>query len=201
MRETVTEKQWRGSITAFKTGARVEFKLDDDWVAHVRLAPQNGRPIVTGIAVWPVGGQPSTVPLGGMQSRTIRKLRLGDAFSIFREVADAWDPEVFGPTGPLGQFGFVSAEPPPRRSPGRSGYDDLFYARIAARYVRKVRTGTRSPVVELARELSWTPEYLREVLGRARQRKLLTPSPPGRPGGALTKRTRHLLRKDTEESG
>lgn len=83
--------------------------------------------------------------------------------------------------------------------PGRRRREDLFYARVALDYVSAMEAAPRSPVRWLAASAQEagahvTDDEIRARVRRARERKLLTPAPPGLPGGELTEKARTVLR-------
>lgn len=72
------------------------------------------------------------------------------------------------------------------RRGGGPGHDDFYYARLAAAYV-DASERSRSPVADVAAELGYRREYVRDILHRARERGFLTrPEPGRRSGGQLT---------------
>jgi len=84
--------------------------------------------------------------------------------------------------------------------PGRAGREDVFYALWADRYVRALTKDPRRPVKVICDEAAAAGEYLtgQQVRGylteaRSKRRDLLTPAPPGKPGGKLTARAKKLL--------
>ena len=82
--------------------------------------------------------------------------------------------------------------------PGRPGRDDLFYARWAQRYVEALKAAPAKPVKHLevtSDEPGVTGDEIRARLRRARERRLLTAAPKGRPGGELTDKANALLRE------
>lgn len=84
--------------------------------------------------------------------------------------------------------------------PGRRGRGDLYYAEVAYRYVRALRSNPRAPIPLVLAELEaqgepTTADQLKARLRRARKRGLLTAAPPGRPGGELTDEALALLRE------
>ena len=187
----------------------VEQMLDDHWFVRFDLAEQDGRPVVTGVHVLAFGQR---VPLGGLNANVLRRIRLGAVDEALREWREdrrspkGWDmpgwssgalKELEEETEPL----FAALDPwltNPRR-PGRHGRADEDYARLAAAYVDLIDRGSRTPIRDLAEELrarggDWlSDESLRQLIHTARSRGLLSPSPPGKAGGALTPAAIELL--------
>ncbi len=79
------------------------------------------------------------------------------------------------------------------RRPGRQGRGDLYYAQIASQYVELLGTKVKQPTVIMAERLYVSPTSVRGCLHKARQRGLLTNSPPGKAGGHLTEKAEEIL--------
>jgi hypothetical protein len=80
-----------------------------------------------------------------------------------------------------------------RTKPGRRGRPQQFYAGVAEVYAQAWDRGSRHPTADAAKRLRVSPERARDLVREARQRGLLSPALPGRPGGELTDRARRLL--------
>jgi hypothetical protein len=86
---------------------------------------------------------------------------------------------------------------------GRRGRSDLFYAEIASAYVSLA--ADRAPIQRLRDRLEeeeglyFAEATVRDFVNQARRRGLLTPSPPGRPGGELTTKAQELLSRLDED--
>jgi hypothetical protein len=78
------------------------------------------------------------------------------------------------------------------RRPGRVGRPDIFYARLANRYLQLVET-TSSPTKSLAAEIHESQPTTRDLIHEARRRRLLTKTERGRAGGRLTEKAKRLL--------
>lgn len=180
----------------------VEQMLDDHWFVRFDLTEQDGRPVVTGVHVLAFGQR---VPLGGLNANVLRRIRLGAVDEALREWREdrrspkGWDMPGW-PSAALKELEeetellFAALDPwltTPRR-PGRQGRSDEDYARLAAAYVDLIDRGSRSPIRDLAEELrarggDWlADESVRQLIHAARARGLLSASPPGKAGGALT---------------
>ena len=79
-----------------------------------------------------------------------------------------------------------------RRHPGKAGRPDIFYAKLAARYLQLVET-TSSPTKHLAAEIHASQSQARDLIYEARRRRLLTKTVRGRAGGRLTDKAKRLL--------
>jgi len=82
--------------------------------------------------------------------------------------------------------------------PGSVGRPDLYYAEWAKRYVEALAEDPKRPVRWILDKAAADGKFLTEaqvraLVNRARERDLLTPSKPGKPGGELTAKARRLL--------
>lgn len=82
------------------------------------------------------------------------------------------------------------------RAIGRRGRanTDRAYAELASAYLLALGDGLK--VRDLARKVGWSPKTVGNRLTEARRRGLLTYPPPGRAGGELTEKARHLLAQE-----
>ena len=87
---------------------------------------------------------------------------------------------------------WVSIDP---SRPGRPGRPDIEYAQIAETYVRIWLSGVPKPTEHLAEQVYLSPRQVRNVLGQARKRGLLTPAPRGKAGGELTDLAIEILKE------
>jgi hypothetical protein len=192
-----------------------EIVVDEQWLAAVRLAMQDGRVVVSEVRVFPrerepgagvaglwsaeVLGPVAVVPRGGLTSRLLRKVPLGEVPAHVVSVLSAWD-KVRGPLKALAsdtvREGFPGVVLNPRPRPERaSGRPDVFYAQLAAAYVRAVTRGSRHPVAELAaRRGGVDPAKVRDMLHEARERGLLSEGTQGKAEGHLLPRAKQILR-------
>lgn len=123
-------------------------------------------------------------------SRLLRKLPLGEmAIVAAHDIAQVagharqWKPWVET----------MAATP----RPGRRGRPDQYYAQVAAAYCDAL--GHPTPVKYLATQLHVSPSQLRNLLNEARRRDLLSESPKGRAGGALTDKARRILEEGNHD--
>jgi hypothetical protein len=216
----------------------VEEALEDRWVAAYRIAPQDGRPVITEVRVFPrprwfeptpvpdpeevyrYPGQPdpaASIPPGGLPSSLLRKVRLGPVYGFLanRVSAQAWAVRA----ADFARLGFEAPAEGEARTkmwadhlldlgfedfvyrPGRRGREDLWFAQLAAAYVRFLEKGSRAPVRDLTAWLredtgeKLSEESVRQLVHEARKgRGMLTDAPSGRAGGALTPKARELLK-------
>ncbi len=82
-----------------------------------------------------------------------------------------------------------------RSRPGRLGRPDIEYAQHAELYVRVLRSGVPKPTAQLAEQLHLSPVQVRNIIGQARKRGLLTSAPKGRAGGELTELAIEILKE------
>jgi hypothetical protein len=157
--------------------------LDAEWILRVELSPVGDEVAVTEMALRP--RESGSRAAGG---RALRHLGFGAVESQLRAwLADEWIAE---------RLGDQWAKPVGR--PGRTGRDDVHYARWAGRYVDALSASPRSPIKHLVDEAKASGEHLTEAEARwylteARHRKLLTSAPRGRSGGELTPKALKLL--------
>lgn len=172
---------------------------EEAWVEEWFKMPERLNPE---LVTWegPRPKAPDT-PSGGLTARNLRKLTVGRALSAaYRHLGGLFrhDP---APDSLLGQsiqcFAAQAVSEP--RQPGRRGREDAFYAHVASAYVEAITQGSRRPVKDAALALSkaWSgtyeDTYIRDLLGEARRRGLLTRPPKGRAGGELTTKGRQAL--------
>jgi hypothetical protein len=79
--------------------------------------------------------------------------------------------------------------------PGRPGRSDIEYAQMAEMYVRIWDSGVPNTTEHLAEQVSLSPTQVRNILGQARKRGLLTPAPRGKAGGELTDLAIEMLKE------
>lgn len=136
----------------------------------------------------------SPLPAGGVTSRLLRRLPLGEIVEAVRSDLRLTARTV-RPHGRAGSLMAHNAEQFARR-PGRAGRSDRDYAEVAAAYVAILATSDPKPVEMLAAQTFLSPSQIRNVLYEARRRELLTKAPPGRPGGQLTEKCRRILEEN-----
>lgn len=188
----------------------VEVAVGDEWTVAYRLVPQEGRPVVAEVRVYPRergsdagrwSHDAAAVPLGGLPSSVARSsIVTQDVLNayprIVRQMQKQHGAEAIERAF-LTRHGFSRKAKEPPKHPGRAGRPDLFYAQLAREYVELL--GGPVPVNKaLAKQRSYSETYTRSLVHEARRRGLLTLSPPGRAGGTLTEKARDLLR-DADE--
>ena len=139
------------------------------------------------------------VPAGGIPTRLIRAINIGQLLELAQERAAAESEYQAGVAGRLSKKCPESAEfarrladhseaiTGPRKRPGKRGNGIEHYLRWAVRYDEKVRAGVRFPIKALADEHRLTVRYVRDTITDARRRyHLLTKPGQGHAGGQLT---------------
>jgi hypothetical protein len=194
------------------TGQSFTYDLDESWSCTYRVvakAAEGGQPVIAEVAIRPRGEE---VPRGGVTSRLLREVKLGEHFADLTAQLQRRTPSVrpveerttyaeretrvdmTGEELDTYAFSFEEGEPKPRR--GRPGLSNLHYAKLAQAYVAALGRGSRRPTADAAAALSYEPSHVRDGLNKARDRGLLTrPETPGRPGGQLTGKAELLLFK------
>lgn len=181
----------REHVRAFHGGAEVVWELDPDWDVLVEVRPLAGNPRVTGLRVSPNPYLEEEPP--PLTARTLRKINLSRTFYLLRQEAMGAFDDPLGPEGRLTKQGFTGVRPAQGSRPGRRGHDDRFYAWIAALYVRAIRSGSQTPVKDVAADIRLTIDHVRDQVGVARKKGMLTPARKGVAEGDLTDRARELL--------
>jgi len=199
----------RGTVLA--EDAWLEVSIDDTWLAAVRLVIQDGHVVVAEVRVFPrerapgagvaglwsaeVLGNRASAPRGGITSRLLRKIPIGEYPAHVRSVIGPWH-QIEGMPRESVTVGFpgvvVAERPRPERNTGRP---DWFFAQLAADYVDAVASGSRRPVADLARRRRFPPARIRDMLHEARERGLLSRGERGRRGGYLLPRAMEILRQ------
>jgi hypothetical protein len=153
------------------------------------------------------------VPVGGIPSRLLREVNLGQLLTLAQQeaaaevlVADERANRIASKNPDLAKeiralaTGSKSMTGPVKRS-GRRGNGTDHYLLWAVRYHEKAAAGVGHPIKELAKEHDETPTYVRDTITDARRRYgLLTTSGQGRAGGQLTPKALDLIaqRKETD---
>ncbi len=186
-------------------------------MAAYRLVVKSGRPLVAEVRLLPNDpGEPSrsgrwsedplAVPPDGIPGRALRALKLGVPLKRFSGFLRGLERDPTFEKQLLGAFGIPPGSKIVRRRPGRAGRPDSFYLVWAVAYVKRLATGSRRPVKDLAEHPPkdirgyvsdgnvTSVATVRDVIHQARVRDLLTDSPPGRPGGELTPKAKQMLR-------
>jgi hypothetical protein len=192
-----------------RAGGPILVKRDrgDGWLAVYAVSVQDEEPVVASFHVVPkpdsmkgwndlhkrLGTEVVSAPPGGLTERYIPGVTaaLAEAAIAVRELS----------SGYLRDLSEVERQDlDAYRRGGGPGHDDFFYARLAAAYV-DASERSRSPVADVAAELGYRREYVRDILHRARARGFLTPPAPGRrSGGELTDKAVTTLARGEGES-
>lgn len=196
--------------------AWVEVPLADGWVAAYRVQVKSGRPVVSEVRVIPDEGdrtlhgewshEPRSVPAEGVPGSALRKVRVGDAIRLFKDLERRWEME-FGSEMTERIFHRHGVRPRAEvgRRPGRAGRSDEFYVRWAEAYIDLLAKGSRSPIKDLAAHPPVKIEgfgtsqqgdaqaAVRAIIQEARRRDLLSKPPRGKAGGDLTQAGLELL--------
>jgi molybdenum-dependent DNA-binding transcriptional regulator ModE len=173
----------------------VQQRIDPDWCVAYRLLAQRGGPVVAEVRVFPY--EPSAghgrwsgtaCPPGGLPARVLRKVRattplIGLGREERRRLLERSTEDGMGAV--LGRLGFDDAETSPSV--------DRLRARVAATYALVTEDVKRGSIEIVARLLSYSPTYVRDLVHDARRTEILSPTRRGRAGGALTKKGRALL--------
>jgi hypothetical protein len=120
-------------------------------------------------------------PGGALTATMLRSVKVGD-------VVEAANRHLAG--NDLGVLPRLPRGRPRRRT-------DLDGAVWAARYVKRLEEGSRSPVQDLADRHNLERPQARDLIRKARERGLLTQGVRGTAGGKLTPKALKLLGKDT----
>jgi hypothetical protein len=130
-------------------------------------------------------------PHGGLSTRQLRGIRLGNFASLARQEF------LLAPHDAFHEAGWLEGEERKEeqwRGGGRRGRDDLHYALLAAEYVALLGT-TKKPNDVLAERRGETANAITAQIKKTRERGMLTRTRRGRPGGELTDMARKLLQE------
>ena len=181
------------------------------WCAYYRLVPdEDGTPAVVEVRVAPPSLwsqlQRMSQPDAPDEPLTATLLRDHLAFGhhVYELLPQAADrlkstmPEwQAGFDQWLKHLGFRSTKPREAKR-GPQGEPDKAYALLAREYIELCETSS-SPAQDLASRRDMTETALRAALTRARRRRVLTRTTPGRAGGQLTPYGESLLHEPTPE--
>jgi len=159
-----------------ETGELIALEIGDPAVVLPRHASESVKPISARLL--------RRVPFGELERVARHSLRW--------ELAVRWHhehPDVRASLGDGGQR--LRSSLAAAQRPGRRGRDDAAYASLANEYVKRLSSAT--PVKDLAAELDYSDDRVRNMLAEARRRKLLTRPSPGKSGGQLTDKAIALL--------
>lgn len=185
----------------------LEVEVDKDWTAAARLAVQEGRVIVSELRVFPrdrelgagvaglwrgeVLGTHATVPVGGLKSELLRRVRIPKYAARARDVVESWR-RAGGMAEESARVSLpgLAASTPGRR---RTGRPDRFYAELAAEYVRTIEKGSRRPVEDIRTRRRLATAQVRDLIHEARERGFLSKGEQGAAGGYLLPKAEQLL--------
>lgn len=198
------------------------YPLTDQWTAAFRLVPQDGRPVIGELRIYPTeqGAKPGEwsgstgqtspeVPRGGLTARAIRQVRTDEALREVHSHMDAWITRhgikaVLAAGALFDRFGFTEqgiedidqARGRPRK------YQDADYALIAKLYVEASMEEPRKVLQALIPKLAEHKlgndiHAARSLVQGARRHGMLTSTRRGVAGGQITARARAFL----EEGG
>lgn len=184
----------------------------EGWRIRMELAVQGGRLVVSELHLDPedsgqrARGIRAQVPRAGITARLLRRVPLHDHVDKILKALRSRDDREFYETllmatgaSELLRTIRPPAEPTNRRGRPRVAVDLLL--RAAAAYAKAVSRGSAEPVMDGARALRIEPERLRDLVHRARERGLLTPTRQGHGGGELTPHALTLLAKKKRKGG
>jgi hypothetical protein len=176
----------------------VSFVTMDDWQIEMRLAVQSGRLIVSELHIKP--RQRDNVPPGGITARALRRVPLHAGVAGFTSMLRAShrrdEAEILLKDTGLeevlsAQFARSRSTP---KGAGRRALPDEILLEVAAAYVQAVDAGSAQPVVDAAKALNMKMVRARDLIYKARQRGLLTPTSWGLASGELTPQAKELLK-------
>jgi hypothetical protein len=197
------------------------------WDVEVLVLLTENGPSVRELKVRPHNGPDGTqwqtqgweMPEGGISTRLIRDINVGELIDIARDCARAEEDKIKAVAGNPApdldldpgfrkelaaglheQAKMMRALSREKKRTGPRGNGIDHYLKWACLYAQKVAAGVRNPNAELARESGNTPEYVRDTITDARRRyELLTASPGrGRAGGTLTPKALDLIARRKE---
>jgi hypothetical protein len=142
------------------------------------------------------------VPMGGVPSRLLRQINIGEMLQFARESATEDGSAIALNTALPTDFvadttRTLARFTGPAKRPGSHGHGIAFYLDWAIGYVERVNAGARHPVAALAKDVNRSPTYVRDVITDARRRYGLISSAPGqgRAGGTLTPKALKLIKE------
>jgi hypothetical protein len=124
------------------------------------------------------------LPPGGITARLLRNVRVADLHAAATRIASALSP--------IPGVGAVDKPTAQGRRP------DVYYARYAALYDQRIQAKSRSPIKDVARLLDRPPGQVRDLMGEARRRGLLSKVVQGQAAGTLTDKARALLSEEAQ---
>jgi hypothetical protein len=153
------------------------------WTVHEECAEQAGRLVVTKVIIEPTT---AIVPAGGINSRFLRSIQVGQMFELLRRTATKY---------PAGMSSVLAMFRPKKRRRKWARNDDRFYAELASQYVQVLKTpdGYRKPTEVLAKLRGVRLSLLRSQIHLARKNGFLTEGTQGKPSGELTSQAKKVL--------
>lgn len=208
------------------TSQWLEAPLDDGWRVALRVAVQDGWPVVAELRVFPNEtddddiarpgcwsaerlGYLAPVAAGGLTARKLREVRLETLLrEQFKPIAAQYtailrrhSTEAGAPAEntrtQIAPANLESSGGPRRRR--AASKSDLELARAAQEYLERCHDASTAqrPTAALAdAHPGWTTQYARDQVYAARERGLLTTVGQGQQGGALTPMAEQLLHED-----
>jgi hypothetical protein len=211
--ETHTEALW----------IEMPLPVDAAWTVAYRVIVQKTRAVVAEVRVFPSEpdipdreagswrgewlGRKAHVPSGGLSTRALRSIRLGyDVRSLEQVITQVkqnpdlrplLDPE-HGWLGAMGLTQDLTTDRPRATVAGRGrpALPRSEYAALAAAYVAACASGSRRPVLDVARQRGDSVSLVRARIHTARRLGFLERGSPGCAGGTLTPAARTLLATD-----
>lgn len=174
----------------------VEVQLDRKWIAIVELVPELGSPVVAGVEIrsrYSIeldAPADETTPTGGLTARVYKSLKLSEVVARARGALHELDAGLLR----LHDYAHETIDRAPGRR-GRPGRPPIFYASVAAAYVRVVERGERRPVAVVAKASGLSENQVHAALRKARDLGYLTRPGQGKAGGELTAEAREVLRQ------
>jgi len=150
----------------------------------------------------PWSGEAQDVPAGGIPTRLLRRVNVGELLNLVPQYALAhgqtladmarrmpWD---FGDYVEMADL-LGRAK---RKKPGPKGHGLDYYLAWARRYASLAHDGDPHPIKTLAEETDLPHDFVRDTVGTARRYGLLTKTGRGRAGGQLTPKALQLIGED-----
>jgi hypothetical protein len=204
-------------VTVLDQSLWYETRIFPRWRVALRLANQQGQPIISEARIFPdedksfpVGrwsgeyGASAKVPPGGLTARVLRTVRTQAFRRDLRTITERWktmlrklEPnarrtELLQGLEPELRTAIQSPEQP-MTTRGRKGRSDRELARIATIYEAAYLAG-RPAIAAVAKAATLSESKARDAVRRARVRGLLSPATKqGKGGGVLTPTARALL--------
>jgi len=159
------------------------------WRVKEECADEQGRLVVIRLRIEPT----AAMPAGGLSSRVLRGIQVGQIASMLRELAEKY---------PSSMQSVLAMFKRPKRRQKWARTDDRFYAELACEYVRTQMTpeGRKKPVETLAKWRRVPVKLLRSQIHYARKNGFLSEVGQGKAGGELTDKAKRVLATTQEEA-